>query len=72
MVKWIKNNRVPTIQTERKKVDWLYKINVKLTQFMRAPHFDDILLYRFEDECLYLHMELVDQGKESEYWLKQV
>jgi len=41
-------------------VDWLYNTNVKLTDFIKMPLFEDILIWKFEDECNYIHIELVD------------
>lgn len=74
MVEWLKSNRIPNLQRERIKIDWLYKINIKLAKFIRSPNFEDIILMRFEDECNYLHMELVESkdGAESEYWQQKV
>jgi len=47
-------------------VDWLYKTNVKLATFIREPHFEkDLLLWKFEDECRYIHLELMDLREKS-------
>ena len=46
MVEWLKTNRIPNLQRERVKIDWLYKINIKLAKFIRSPNFEDIILMR--------------------------
>ena len=69
---WLKQNRIPNLQRERTQVDWLYKINVKLASFIKNPKFNDIHFWRFEDECMYLHMDLTGEGGESTYWQKKV
>jgi len=77
-VNWLKSNRIPNIQRERVAVDWLYKTNIKLAQFIHEPLFDHLLLWKFEDENRYIHMELVDtkkegdENQEAQYWKKKV
>ena len=68
MIDWLKHKRIPNIQRERTRVDWLYSINIKLAQFIKFPHFDDIHFWRFEDECMYLHMDLTEKDNEGAYW----
>ena len=53
-------------------VDWLFKINVKLAGFIKSPKFNDLHFWRFEDECMYLHMDLTEEGQDSSYWQKKV
>ena len=60
MVGWLKNNRIPCIMRERINIDWLYKLNVVLAYFIKAPNFENVIIYRFEDENKYLHMDLVE------------
>jgi len=71
-VGWLKNNRIPNLQRERIKVDWLYKINIHLANFIKSPHFSDIHFWRFEDECMYLHMDLSTDTTDSEYWQQKL
>ena len=30
MIDWLKAKRIPNVQRERSRVDWLYNINIKL------------------------------------------
>ena len=69
-VGWLNNRRIPNIQRERAQVDWLYKTNVYLANFIKDPLFEDLIIWKFEDECRYIHLELIDpkDGKEATYW----
>ena len=69
---WLQTNRIPNLQRERTQVDWLQKINVKLATFIKSPKFNDVHFWRFEDECMYLHMDLTLEGSDSAYWQKKV
>jgi hypothetical protein len=57
-------------------VDWLYKTNIKLAQFIKEPLFKELLFWKFEDDCNYIHMELVEKKEgeetEAEYWKNKV
>ena len=77
-VNWLRQKRIPNIQRERIKVDWLYKTNIKLAGFIREPNFEDLLLWKFEDETKYVHMELCqtkqkeEEVQEAQYWVAKV
>lgn len=72
MKDWLKVHRIPNLHRERTQVDWLFKINVKLATFIKSPKFNDIHFWRFEDECMYLHMDLTEENSESTYWKEKV
>ena len=72
MVGWLKKNRIQNIQRERIKVDWLNKINTKLVHFIKFPHFSDIHFWRFEDESMYLHMDISEQNVDADYWKEKI
>ena len=65
---WLQNHRIPSLQRERVNVEWLSKANIKLAAFIKSQKFNNVHFWRFEDECMYLHMDLCDEGLESEYW----
>ncbi len=36
--------------------------------FIKAPHFSHIHFWRFEDEGMYLHMDLSEEHVDADYW----
>lgn len=48
------------------------KINIDLADFIKSSIFNDIIIWKFEDECMYLHMDLTNKNYESQYWQKLV
>ena len=50
MVTRLRDNLIPNLKRERVKVDWLYKINIKLYELIKGQYFKDLILWRFEDE----------------------
>lgn len=44
------------------------KINIELADFIKSSYFNDLIIWKFEDECMYLHMDLTDKSNESQYW----
>mgnify|MGYP000867429743 CR=1 FL=1 len=70
MISQLKDSLIPNIKRERFKVNWLYKININLYEIIKGQYFTDLILWRFEDEKQYLHMELSESTDidDSEYW----
>ena len=48
------------------------KINIDLADFIKSTIFNNIIIWKFEDECMYLHMDLTNKNNESQYWSKLV
>jgi hypothetical protein len=72
-VNWLRAKRIPNIQRERIRVDWLHNTNIKLDKFIRDSLFEDVYIWKFEDECNYIHLELVDNPNvEAKYWQDKV
>ena len=53
---------IQSLLRERQKVNWLYKINIDLAAFIKSHQFSDIIIWRFEDECMYLHMDIAQKN----------
>ena len=47
-------------------------INTKLVHFIKFPHFSDIHFWRFEDESMYLHMDISEQNVDADYWKEKI
>jgi len=51
----------------------LYNLNIKLDKFIRDPLFEEVIIWKFEDECNYIHIELIENAdKEAKYWQDKV
>ena len=48
------------LKRERQRIDWLYKINIDLASFIKSTQFNDLIIWRFEDEFKYLHMDMTE------------
>lgn len=65
-VNLLKAKKIPNLQCERVDVDWLYKTNIYLAEFIHKPNFENLILWKFEDENQNEHMELADKNKDGE------
>lgn len=61
------------------KIDWLSKINIYLDDFIKQSNFEELVIWRFEDEYNQsFHFDLCwrsedeDVETESKYWNEQV
>lgn len=63
---------IQSLKRERQRVDWLYKINIDLAAFIKSTQFNDLIIWRFEDECMYLHMDITEKNAESEFWRQKI
>lgn len=63
---------IQSLKRERQRVDWLYKINIDLASFIKNTQFNDLIIWRFEDECMYLHMDITEKNTESEFWQQKI
>lgn len=63
---------IQSLKRERQRIDWLYKINIDLAAFIKSTQFNDLIIWRFEDECMYLHMDITEKNDESEFWKQKI
>lgn len=70
-VNWLREIRIPNILRERQQVEWLTKTNIHLAKFLVEHHFGDMIIWKFEDECKYIHLELAKKDQDlndAMYW----
>jgi hypothetical protein len=65
-------SKIEEFQAEIKSVKSLFTYNIYLANFIKKPLFEQVNVMRFEDECMYLHMELSEEFSESKYWEAKV
>lgn len=63
---------IQSLKRERKRLDWLYKINIDLAAFIKSNQFNDLTMWKFEDECMYLHMDITQNNDDSEFWKQKI